>query len=72
MSQQLNDAPRVKLDRLPETCRRAGLSKPTLYRLEALGRFPKRMKIGERISAWRSDEVSAWIEARTADARGTK
>jgi prophage regulatory protein len=41
-----------------------GLQKSTLYKLEAEGRFPKRRKLTERSSAWREDEVLAWIESR--------
>lgn len=71
MSQQLKNAvTQINLQRLREVSQRTGLSKSTIYRLEAQGLFPRRVKLGERISAYRSDEVTAWIEARTAEARG--
>jgi len=41
-----------------------GLSKSTIYRLEELGRFPARLKLTGRASAWRMGEVLRWMEAR--------
>lgn len=62
-------APDVELHRIERVCERTGLSKATIYRLEARGEFPQRTNLGTRISVWRSDMVSAWIESRTAGAR---
>lgn len=47
--------------------RATGFSGATLYRLAALGRFPKPMKIGARASAWLESEVQAWVDARIAE-----
>jgi prophage regulatory protein len=33
-------------------------------RLEAVGQFPPRVKVGPGRVAWRESEVAAWIEAR--------
>lgn len=55
--------------RVPACEARTGYKRPTLYRLEAEGRFPKRLKLGRGQGGavgWRSDEVDAWIEARAA------
>ena len=41
-----------------------GLSRMTIYRLEAQGHFPKRIKLGEKAIAWRQDEIDDWIQAR--------
>lgn len=41
-----------------------GLCRTNVYRLEAAGAFPARVKLSERASAWRSDEVEAWIASR--------
>lgn len=46
------------------------LSRPTIYRLEAAGKFPKRLKITEYCTRWRADEVQEWIEQRSVDSRG--
>lgn len=44
---------------------RIGLSQTTIYRLVAAGQFPKPYRVLSR-SLWRSDEVTAWIEAKTS------
>lgn len=38
-----------------------------LYRLEASGEFPKRIRIGKRRVVWDADEVDAWIESKKSD-----
>lgn len=43
-----------------------GLSRSTVYRLEALGRFPRRVKVGDHASGYLLVEVEAWIQARAA------
>lgn len=50
--------------RLPEVKRLTGLCKSTIYRLEELGLFPRRRKIGPRAVAWLKQEVLAWMEQR--------
>jgi prophage regulatory protein len=59
----------VSLLRVAEVCRRTGLSRSTIYARESAGNFPKRIKIGKRASAWRSDEIAAYIDRCTATAR---
>jgi len=46
---------------LDEVTDRARLSDTTLWRLEKVGRFPKRVKIGFKRVAWRAAEIDAWI-----------
>jgi prophage regulatory protein len=41
-----------------------GMGRDSIYRLAREGRFPKPRKLTERSSAWREDEVLAWIESR--------
>ena len=36
-----------------------------ILRLEKKGKFPKRIKVGERRVVWRSDEVMAWHEQKS-------
>ena len=38
-----------------------------LLKLEREGRFPKRIRLGERTVAWYEHEVDHWIEARAAE-----
>ena len=52
------------IGRLPETEKASGYKRSSLYRLEKLGLFPSRVKLGKRAVGWRRDEVRAWIESR--------
>ena len=45
------------------------LSNSTMLRLEAVGRFPKRVRIGEHSIAWLASEIDEHI-ANLAAARG--
>ncbi len=37
-----------------------------IARLEAAGRFPKRLQLGQCRVAWLSEEVEAWIDERVS------
>ena len=63
------DCSDVRIYRLAEVMDITGHSAPTIARLERAGQFPKRIKISERSSGWRSDELRSWIEERTAASR---
>ena len=54
--------------REPEVLERTGLSRPTRWRLERLGRFPKRRKIGLAAVGWVDAEVEDWIQSRARGA----
>lgn len=41
-------------------------SVPTLWRKVKDGTFPRPVKLGPRITAWRAEDVRAWIEAQQA------
>ena len=43
---------------------RVGLSRATLYRLIARGVFPRPVRLSERATGWRSDEVEEWLASR--------
>ena len=45
----------------------AGISRPYIWKLIGQGAFPRPLHLGKRARAWRSDEIDAWIEARTAE-----
>ena len=47
--------------REPEVLRLIGVSKMTLRRWEAQGRFPKRCKIGPNTVAWRESAIHDWL-----------
>jgi prophage regulatory protein len=44
-----------------------GLSRRQCDRLEAEGKFPKKLMLGEHSSGWLESEIHAWIEARAAE-----
>lgn len=55
--------------RLREVCARTGLSRSQIYRLESIGRFPRRIKLGELASAWIEAEVQQWCVERISASR---
>ena len=61
---QARGAVNVRLLRSRAVTLMTGLSRMTIYRLEAHGHFPKRIKLGEKAIAWRQDEIDDWIQAR--------
>jgi len=47
-----------------EVCHKTGLSRPTVYRMEQRGDFPKHIKVGARRSGWPEAAVNEWLAAR--------
>ena len=43
-------------------------SATTLWRKVKQGSFPKPVKLSERVTAWRAEEVHAWINSRNVAA----
>lgn len=41
-------------------------SSATLWRKVKAGTFPAPVKLSERVTAWRADDVRAWMQARVA------
>lgn len=62
------DAP-VRILRLPEVCRRTGLSRAMIYRLQAARRFPQSVRITAYAVGWIEEEVNAWLVQRIARSR---
>lgn len=58
----------MKVLRLPEVIALTGLSRMTVYRMEAREEFPRRRRLGRNSVGWLEDEVLAWIQARPAAA----
>ena len=50
--------------RLPDIKSRTGLSRTEIYRRQALGKFPKSIKLGVRSVGWLETDISKWIEER--------
>lgn len=40
------------------------LSRSTIYRLEAQGEFPSRVRLGENSTGWYLHEIEAWLANR--------
>jgi prophage regulatory protein len=53
-----------KLLRLPDVLERVPLSRSQLYIEMERGRFPRPVKISERVNGWLSEEIQAFIDAR--------
>jgi len=57
----------MSLIRLPQLLEMlGGIGKTTLHRWEAAGKFPKRIRVGDRAVAWNRDAVEAWLRDRPA------
>ncbi|PKQ82952.1 hypothetical protein AOX56_00055 [Aeromonas sobria] len=41
-----------------------GIAVVTVWRWSAKGNFPKPIKLSERVTAWRAEEVRAWMNAQ--------
>lgn len=54
----------VQMLRLPQVCKVTGLSRSSIYQLEAERRFPIRVKIGARAVGWVDAEVQRWLVDR--------
>lgn len=52
------------LVRLPDVIRMSGLSRATIYRLEAAGVFPARVRISQRTVGWYLHQVEEWLTNR--------
>ena len=53
-----------KLLRRPEVETLTGLSRSTIYAWLQRGDFPKPVKLGTRLVAWRESDIAAWLESR--------
>jgi prophage regulatory protein len=40
------------------------ISPATLWRWVAMGKFPKPVKFGARVTAWRVEDVARWLRAQ--------
>ena len=66
----LKELPQTGFMRLPDIIGRAGfipVSKSTWWAGIKAGRYPKPVKLGPRITAWRAEDIRALIEKGTGD-----
>lgn len=59
-----SSTPAAQLLRLPAVIERVGLGRSSIYRKEAEGQFPKRVRISERATAWLAADIDQWIADR--------
>lgn len=59
----------MRLLKLPEVSRLTGVPRSSVYWRISKGEFPAPIKIGERSSAWPSDEIEKWIAAKIEAAK---
>ena len=52
-----------RLLRLPEVEAICGIKRSTIRRLELVGRFPRRVKIGARSVGWRETDIREWFSS---------
>lgn len=62
----------VRLLRMQDVCAITGLARRTIYNLVKAGDLPPPVKIGpgNRVSAWRAQDVHAYVRSRTVDPLG--
>lgn len=53
-----------ELLRWPAVKQLCGISRPTAWRLEGQGAFPRRRQISHNAVGWLRSEVDAWVRAR--------
>jgi len=53
-----------RIIRFPEISKMVGLSRSTIWRREASGDFPKRVRIGKNSVGWKFSDVQRWIASR--------
>lgn len=62
----IREAQLVQSPKRPGTPTPLPFSAPTLWRLSKSGKFPKPVKLSERVTAWKVGDVRAWIRAQCA------
>lgn len=48
--------------RLPHVLARVSISRSTLWRRVNDGTFPRPLKLSERVTVWRSEDIEAWMK----------
>jgi len=59
----------MKYVRMSQLTEIVPISKATIWRKLKDGTFPKPVKLGERITAWKFDDIEAWLAARHWEVR---
>ena len=65
---QFQDLHEQQMIRAKDIARLLAVSPDAIYRMAGEGRFPRAIKLADRVVVWRLSEVKAWIEKK-AEAR---
>lgn len=65
---QFHDLHEQQMIRAKDIARLLAVSPDAIYRMAGEGRFPRAIKLADRVVVWRLSEVKAWIEKK-AEAR---
>jgi prophage regulatory protein len=52
---------------IDQVAEKTTLCRRTIYNYEKAGRFPEKVKLGERCVGWVASEVDAWLRARAGE-----
>lgn len=63
----MNEVHEERIVRKSELFATIGLSDASVWRMEKLGKFPKRLKLGGNSVGWLKSEIDSWISARAAE-----
>jgi prophage regulatory protein len=69
-SAKLPRDPNERALRLKQVSQLTGLGRSMIYQMQAEGRFPQRIKLGERAVGWLESEVRDWLASRIDASRG--
>jgi prophage regulatory protein len=58
--------------RLRQVSQLTGLGRSMIYQMQAEGRFPQRIKLGDRAVGWLESEVRDWLATRIETSRGNQ
>jgi prophage regulatory protein len=64
--------PNERALRLRQVSQLTGLGRSMIYQMQAEGRFPQRIKLGERAVGWLESEVRNWLATRIETSRGNQ
>ena len=62
--------PNERALRLRQVSQLTGLGRSMIYQMQAEGRFPQRIELGERAVGWLESEVRDWLATRIETSRG--
>jgi prophage regulatory protein len=64
--------PNERALRLRQVSQLTGLGRSMIYQMQAEGRFPQRIKLGERAVGWLESEVRDWLASRIETSRSNQ